>query len=136
MNGRQGSSGGGADAGTNTSRGTHGVSTAIPLVLGNAGGGGSNYDPGGGGAAGGVGGDATSSSAGAGSAGWVPSANDAVWIETAAGVAEFSHGGAGGKQGATSNPPAANYGDGGAASSSDRAGPSGIVVIRFPYTAP
>ena len=137
MDGKAGGSGGGG--GTSAERGAAGTTTGGVDVWGNVGGLGSviniTSDPGGGGGgAGSPGGDAvggTSSVAGAGGLGWRPSANDAAWIEDVTGVEEFSHGGIGGKVNVANNPPAANYGDGGAASSADTAGRGGIVVIRF-----
>jgi hypothetical protein len=129
VNGLAGGSGGGG--GASTINGSGGASTAgASGALGNVGGSSGMDNGGSGGGAGGNG----ASNGGAGGLGWKPADNNALWLQTVTGAAEFSHGGRGGPTGGSLSGD--NYGDGGSAGSINQtggAGHSGIVIIRFPH---
>ena len=142
MDGKDGGSGGGSGAGAGNSAGTPGKAAlnVNANIRGHNGGKASVAGGGGGGGAGGVGKNGSGDTGGAGGPGWRPSENDAAWIEEIedvieefpdTGIVEFSHGGAGGTNGLTTGTSAANYGDGGEASSQNKTGKGGIVIIRF-----
>jgi hypothetical protein len=144
--GKDGGSGGGAAA-IGAGNGDIGKASANNGdVLGNNGGKSSGISGGGGGGATGAGGDATDNGTnnnitpGVGGTGWMPSGNT-EWIAQVTGsTTEFSRGGTGGVYKGADGVPGANYGDGGSARSSRSAsgtdGHSGIVIIRFPHSAP
>jgi hypothetical protein len=160
LDGRPGGSGGGGGSGvanreggegqSNTTGGTYSIENLA--IQGNPGGTGSRstnrvFSGGGGGGAGGPGADGLGDKGGGeGGDPWTLDANpDWAWLESVTGATEFARGGNGWAGNDMWNPmPGQNYGDGGSGSTgytrnhgmSGAAGHSGIVVIRFLYTAP
>jgi hypothetical protein len=144
--GADGGSGGGSGAKGADASGAAGKASADNgEVLGNDGGTAGPGSGGGGGGAKGPGGDAAvkakgTNAPGAGGKGWQPADEGAAWITQITGATIFSSGGTGGAYNGSDGNEAANYGDGGSGHKTKnvagRKGHDGIVVIRFPHSAP